>query len=183
MNARVNRKVRLMHDTSLENMRICRDRYLLPMQQGLGRNMDVVDIGALDVNGSYRPLFDDLPATYTGIDMAPGRGVDVVADDPYAYPLTDRCADAVISGQMLEHCEFFWQAFTEMLRMVRSSGFLVLIVPSRGVIHRYPVDCYRFLPDSMPALAKYAGCELVEHWLDESSDWGDLVGVFRKPKR
>ena len=58
-----------------------------------------------------------------------------------------------------------------------------MIAPSRGRIHRYPVDCYRFDPDSYAALAKYTNSVLIDCWLDATSPWGDLVGVFIKEYR
>ena len=56
---------------------------------------------------------------------------------------------------MLEHCEFFWRAFEEVIRVVKDDGFVFLIAPSAGPEHRYPVDCYRFYADAYHALAKY----------------------------
>jgi SAM-dependent methyltransferase len=95
-------------------------------------------------------------------------------------PLADAAIDVVLSGQMLEHCELFWLTFGEMIRVLRPDGYLFLIAPSAGPIHRYPVDCYRFYPDAYAALAKFAGCHLVTCWLDERGPWRDLVGVFRR---
>jgi len=70
--------------------------------------------------------------------------------------------------------------FSEMARVVNDSGFIFLIAPSAGPIHNYPVDCYRFYPDSYRALAKYANCYLIELWHDNRGPWNDLVGVFNK---
>ena len=106
--------------------------------------------------------------------------MDIVLTDPYHVPLPDASVDVVLSGQMLEHCEFFWLAFQEMVRLMKPEGFIFLIAPSAGPIHRYPVDCYRFYPDAYHALAKLAGCHLQAVWRDERGPWQDLVGVFRR---
>jgi hypothetical protein len=150
-------------------------------------SLSVVDIGAFDVNGSYRPLFDRPGWTYTGIDLEAGPGVDVVLESPYRYPLESGSVDLVVSGQAFEHVEYFWLTWLEMLRVIPDGGMIFLIAPSRGPEHRYPQDCWRFYPDGYRALARYGGCELVEvhtHWgphPDPDSDqWGDTVGVFRK---
>ncbi|MFN8526575.1 MAG: methyltransferase domain-containing protein [Chloroflexota bacterium] len=145
----------------------------------LTAELTVVDVGAADVNGSYRPLFVDPRVTYVGCDLSAGPGVDVVLQNPYKIPLPDQCADAVISGQMLEHCEYFWLTFAEMMRLLKPDGFLFLIAPSAGPVHQFPVDCYRFYPDSFRALARLADCQLVDLWLDDRGPWNDLVGVFR----
>ena len=106
------------------------------------------------------------------------RELGVYFVSPMAYIILT--AMLVLSGQMFEHSEFFWRAFEEMARVVRPEGFIFLIAPSAGPIHRYPVDCYRFYPDAYVALAKHAGCVLVQSWLDERGPWRDLVGVFRR---
>ena len=46
-----------------------RDRYLAAGEQ---HPLRILDIGSLDVNGSYRDLFAAPPWMYTGLDMAPG---------------------------------------------------------------------------------------------------------------
>ncbi|WP_296603985.1 methyltransferase domain-containing protein [Nocardioides sp.] len=138
----------------------------------------MADIGGADVNGGYRPLFEDPRYRYQTVDLEDAEGVDVVLDDPYVLPYDDHSVDIVLSGQMLEHCEFFWQAFVEMMRVLKRNGLLILIAPSAGPIHQYPVDCYRYYPDGYRALAKYAGCQLLHLDHDERGPWRDLVGVF-----
>ena len=170
-----------MHATSMENMQKCYDRYVRDGALMLpGRQAFVLDVGGSDVNGSYRGIFSAPTFDYRGCDLQAGPGISIVLQDPYRIPLADASVDIVLSGQMLEHCEFFWLSFAEMMRVVKPDGLLFLIVPSGGPIHRYPVDCYRFYPDSLSALAKYADCHLVEYWLDERGPWRDLVGVFSR---
>jgi SAM-dependent methyltransferase len=169
-----------MHASSLENMWKCYHGYVANGPFEARPEAIVLDVGSNDVNGSYREIFGHAPFRYIGADMEPGPGVDLVLADPYKIPLDDASVDIVVSGQALEHCEFFWRSFAEMVRVLRPDGLIFLIAPSAGAIHRYPVDCYRFYPDAYGALAKYAGCDLVECWLDERGPWRDLVGVFRR---
>lgn len=168
-----------MHQSSLENMQRCYDFYVAARQVATGEKLTVVEIGSEEFNGAYRHIFADERFSYIGCDRAPGPGVDVVLDDPYKLPLPDASADYVISGQMLEHCEFFWLSFAEMLRALKPDGYLFLIAPSGGPIHNYPVDCYRFYPDAFKALARYTGCQLLDLWHDDRGPWKDLVGIFR----
>lgn len=172
-----------MHASSLENLQRCLSRYIsadFPVSRGTAR---VLELGASDVNGSYRNLFNRDSFEYLGADIEKADGVDIVLDNPYEIPLDDRSVDIVISGQMLEHCEFFWLMFAEMIRVLKEDGYLFLIVPSSGPIHRYPVDCYRFYPDALKALAKYSNSFLVESWHDDRGPWNDLVGVFSRQQR
>jgi hypothetical protein len=168
-----------MHASSLENMYRCYRTYIAGGPMESRAETIVLDFGGADVNGSYREVFSHNCYRYLGADVAAGPGVDIVLVDPYRIPLADSSVDIVVCGQAFEHCEFFWRAFEEMVRVLRPDGFIFLIAPSAGPIHRYPVDCYRFYPDSYQALARYAGCVLVEWWRDERGPWQDLVGVFR----
>lgn len=191
-----------MHPSSLENMQKCYDRYVVPLGFTQRSNVAVLDLGGANVNGgrsndpnkiegSYRSIFADSCFDYQVADLAtclsgtaeylpPEYEVDIVLTDPYHIPLADNSVDIVLSGQMLEHCEFFWLVFQEMLRVLAPDGLLLLIAPSAGPIHRYPVDCYRFYPDAYVALAKYGNCQLHAMWHDERGPWRDLVGVFGK---
>lgn len=167
-----------MHQSSMDNMRRCIRKYLDPRPHS-GRKLKVVDIGSTNINGSYRELFDPARFDYIGVDLAAGPGVDLVIDDPHRLPLAAGSADVVISGQMLEHNAFFWLTFQEKVRLLADDGFIFMIAPSRGQIHRFPVDCYRFYPDAYAGLATLTNTVLVDCWLDDNH-WGDLVGVFRK---
>jgi SAM-dependent methyltransferase len=167
-----------MHPTSLENMQRCWDRYVHGTELEDQEKLTVLDVGGADVNGSYRDIIKGPNVEYLAADLQDGPGVAVRMDDPYKIPLEDGSVDLVVSGQMLEHCEFFWLSFSEMMRVLKPDGYLFLIAPSAGGIHRHPVDCYRFHPDAYVALAKYAGCKLVDLWHDQRGTWRDLVGVF-----
>ena len=113
--------------------------------------LKIIDIGAQDVNGSLREV---APAgcAYVGVDFMQARGVDVVIDDPYALPFPDGEADMVVCSSVIEHSAHFWLLFNEMVRLLKPSGLLFINAPSNGTFHRYPVDCWRFYPDSGRAL-------------------------------
>jgi SAM-dependent methyltransferase len=131
----------------MENMQRCLRWY------GPDRPVRVVDLGSAAVNGSYRELFGD-KTEYIGLDLESGPGVDMVLADPYRLPFADASIDLVVSGQMLEHCPNFWRVFTEISRVLKTEGLAFIIAPSAGPIHRYPVDCYRFYPDSYCKFAR-----------------------------
>lgn len=134
----------------------------------------VLDVGGADVNGSYRPLFED--CKFTSLDHA-NADINVTG---YEWPIADETYDAVISGQTLEHDGWFWLTMQNIARVLKPNGHAIVIVPQAGKVHRYPVDCYRFLPDSMEALARWAKLAVVEMSSDNESKWKDLGAVFRK---
>ncbi len=169
-----------MHVSSLDNMSMCIKRHILGDFTLANRTpLRVLDVGGADINGSYRQSFECLNCEYSATDMAEDSGPSITQNDPYTLPFSDQTFDVVISGQTIEHCEHFWLLFKEMVRVCKADGVLFLIAPSAGEIHRFPVDCYRFLPDSYQALAKYADVQLIDSWRDDHGPYRDMVGVFR----
>ncbi|MGA9997080.1 MAG: methyltransferase domain-containing protein [Pyrinomonadaceae bacterium] len=61
----------------------------------------VVEIGSRNVNGSVRPLFEQIAQNYYGIDLAPGPDVDEVADAVDWRP-AER-VDCIVCCEVLEH--------------------------------------------------------------------------------
>jgi SAM-dependent methyltransferase len=62
--------------------------------------ISVLALGDRDINGTCRPLFPN--ATYTGLDIAPGPGVDIVADVTTWDP-DGRRWDLVLATELFEH--------------------------------------------------------------------------------
>lgn len=170
-----------MHDTSILNFYKCYKKYITQYYNlpKLGRRLKVLDVGGANVNGSYRDFFHPDYFEYRSLDLE-GENVDILLSDPYVFPIENAEYDIVISGQAFEHIPFFWKTFEEMTRVLDDAGLLILIAPSAGPIHKFPVDCYRFYPDAYKALADYVGINLIEHWREDLGVWRDLVGVFSK---
>lgn len=155
-----------------------------------GRQLSVLDVGSMDVNGSYRTLFDDPAWSYTGVDMAPGAGVDKVLPGPYDWSNIQTASfDVVVSGQAFEHIEYPWVTILEVARILRPGGLVCIIVPSAGYEHRYPVDCWRYYPDGLRALARWADLDVIDaatdwepagDYSDDSALWADSVLVAAK---
>jgi len=167
-----------MHDSSLRNMRRFFDNYLT-------EGANILDVGSKKY-GDHSTYRDVLPPVrgvkYMGLDIEDGENVDITVSDIYHWSeIPDGTYDVVISGQTFEHASFFWMTFQEMVRVTKLRGKICVIAPSKGGIHRYPVDCWRFYPDGMKALASYANVELLESHIDPASEmWGDCVGIFER---
>jgi SAM-dependent methyltransferase len=171
-----------VHDASLLKAQAFRDAYLTAEAR-------VLDVGSMShlAQDSYRPIFAGFD--YVGLDIAEGPNVDVVPADPYSWTeIPSGSFDAVISGQTFEHNPFFWLTMAEMTRVLRPGGLAWVSAPSRGRVHRYPLDCWRFYPDAAAALTAYVGLELVESYVEPQRDravkgamWGDFVMVARRP--
>lgn len=168
-----------MHYSSLMIVRQLLKQHLLTDAALMSRPLRVLDVGGADVNGSYRTLFERIGANYRAADIALGSGVDVVIAPDGRIDLESNSCDVVVSGQTFEHAWNFWALFAEMVRVCRVDGLIIVIAPSDGSEHRYPVDCYRFLPDSFRALADSNDVDLVECFRSPFGPFFDLVGVFR----
>lgn len=171
-----------MHESSYGKMGAFVAHYLATHTE---ESLKIVDIGSRSVLGhqTYRELFDYSTWQFQGLDIEAGHNVDIVVEDPYCWRKIDSISfDVAISGQALEHVEFPWKTFAEIFRVLKPGGLFCLIVPSSGEEHRYPVDCWRFYPDSMRALARDAGFSVVEVFTDFGlGNWQDTFAVFQKP--
>jgi hypothetical protein len=95
-----------MHESSFGRMKELVDVHL---GSDTSETLRILDVGSFDVNGTYRPLFDEPHWEYVGLDVAPGPGVDVVVRRLYGWKeISSRSFDVVISGQAFEHIEFVW---------------------------------------------------------------------------
>jgi hypothetical protein len=148
----------------------------------------VLDVGGQDVNGTLRSAAPE-SWRFVSADMTSGKGVDVVLDDPYKLPFSDGEFDAVISTSCFEHDACFWLSFLEMLRVTNVGGYVYLNAPSGGLVHRYPIDAWRFYPDASVALVDWARRSGMEATLCESfvgdaaaDGWRDFVAIFRRGK-
>lgn len=171
-----------MHQASMKIMQQFVNNYL-----NIDDELVIYDVGAQSVSGKdrcYRRLFENVSWEYCGIDVIAGDNVDHVIDKEYEWDIENDSCDVLISGQCLEHVEYFWLTIKEMARVLRSGGIMCIIVPSQGREHRHPVDCWRFLPDGMKALAKYVGMEVLKCEYPPQSDrkWKDTLLIARKPK-
>lgn len=86
-----------------------------------------LDCGALDVNGSMREMFTN--SEYIGVDMRPGRNVDIVAT-VHELDFPDGSFDTILSAEMLEHDEFWQDSLRKMYALLRSGGLLALSMAS-----------------------------------------------------
>lgn len=88
----------------------------------------VLDIGALDINGTNRYLFEDY--SYTGVDIGPGRNVDVVCKG-HEYRSTE-CYDVVISTECFEHDLHYPATIQNCIALTKPGGLFIFTCASTG---------------------------------------------------
>lgn len=82
-----------------------------------------LEVGSRDINGSVRPLIHT--SQYVGLDIAPGPGVDVIADGA-RLPFPEQTFDLVLMLEVLEHTPAWFALVKEAQRVLRSPGRLVV---------------------------------------------------------
>ena len=135
----------------------------------------VLDVGAYDVNGSLRTVLRPLhPATYVGIDMRSGLGVDVICPaEKLVETFGKHSFDIVVSSSTLEHVHHWRSAITNMKMVCKPGGLILISVPSRWPFHAYPNDYWRYSKEDIRHI--FSDCQIIT--LDEEEGEMALVSV------
>lgn len=133
----------------------------------------VYEFGSYQVAGqegfsNLRPFFPE--KTYVGCDMRLGTGVDVVLD-LHRIELPNETAGLVLALDTLEHVEDPRLALSEIHRILKPNGIVIISSVMNFPIHDYPNDYWRFTPQAFASILKpfsaaitdYAGIETFPH--------------------
>ena len=93
------------------------------------RRTRVLEIGSLDINGSVRDLFDE--CEYLGLDVAPGKGVDLVCQGQ-DFDAPTGSFDVVLSCEAMEHNPHWAETFLNMVRLCRPGGLVIMTCATTG---------------------------------------------------
>jgi len=144
-------------------------------------HLKILDVGSFDVNGAYRPIFDAPNWEYKGLDISKGKNVDIVAKGHYDFGLAENTYDVVVSGNAMEHVEAIWLWMKQVALVLKPGGLLCVEAPTRIRIHRFPVDCWRIMPDGLRYLVgRHAGLDVLECEIDETSSVKDIFCIAKK---
>lgn len=153
-----------MHPTSYQSMQ----KFVADYGAANGK---VLDVGSMDINGTYKPLFKD----YTGLDLHPGKNVDLVG-----WKKVDKESfDFVISGQTLEHVKDDKGLVENMVKALKKGGKCCVIVPADGPKHNEP-DFRRYTKESLSELLEDAGLKIIETRQSGVPPWFDVTVVAEK---
>jgi hypothetical protein len=134
----------------------------------------VLEVGSYNVNGSVRGLVMAYnPASYLGIDICEGPGVDEVHD--VAQGLGGGY-DLVISTEMLEHAEHWQKSLASMVEATKET--LILTARGPGFPRHNPPDFWRFRPHDLTRAVEGLGLRVVLCGGDPQ-----VPGVFLKAVR
>lgn len=111
-------------------------RFVERMAKLIGPRHCVLEIGSRNVNGTVRPLFEC--TNYLGLDIAPGPGVDVVADAATWRPEEAEGSwylqlfDLVVCTEVLEHTKDAAAICRTAHACLIPGGYLVLTAAGMG---------------------------------------------------
>lgn len=110
----------------------------------------VLEVGAYNVNGTPRTVFEAVADSYIGTDMSAGPCVDQVVNNADLLTVFEPASfDTVICCECLEHDRHFWQTVESLRTLVKPAGHLIITTPTfKFPLHRFPKDYYRFGEDA-----------------------------------
>ncbi len=100
----------------------------------------ILDIGAGDLR--YKNLIEGLNCKYISAEFC-NEKVDIRCD-AHNLPFKNESFDAILCSQVLEHLKNPFLAISEIERVLKIKGKLILTVPMSIYIHEAPYDFYRF---------------------------------------
>jgi 2-polyprenyl-3-methyl-5-hydroxy-6-metoxy-1,4-benzoquinol methylase len=99
--------------------------------------------------------------------------VDLVGDIQNLEEMVAESFDTVVCTQVLEHIPRPWAAMSEMHRVLRPGGKVIISVPHLSALHELPHDYFRFTEFGLRSLATGAGLQIVH-----SGGVGGLVSML-----
>lgn len=92
------------------------------------KNVRVLDIGSLDINGNNRFIFEDYE--YIGLDIGVGPNVDIVCRG-HEYN-DEKLFDVIISTECFEHDEYWELTIKNAINLLKSNGLFLFTCATIG---------------------------------------------------
>lgn len=95
---------------------------------GHDEKIEAIEFGSRNINGTIQVLFPN--ATWTGIDIAEGEGVDIVADaSQYVHP---QLVDLVVCCEVFEHTPSWREIIASAHRNLKPGGMAIFTCAGRN---------------------------------------------------
>lgn len=120
---------------------------------------EVLEVGSrMTIKEAWWIVNRDLArGNWTGVDMQPGHGVDVVADlHELPQDWTGKFT-GVLCSEVLEHVAEPWVALPEIRRVVRPGGLAIFTTLFAFPEHGFPDDYWRYTTSGLTRLLRSAG--------------------------
>ena len=90
------------------------------INKNFNKDISILEIGSLDVNGSIRNLFD-FASEYIGIDLEKGPNVDLILNGTDIDKL-NKSFDIIISCECFEHAKDWKEIFDKMCQISKPNS-------------------------------------------------------------
>lgn len=125
----------------------------------------------LNLGCGYDIKQSDEEISWTNFDQFPGEGVDMVGNLNEPLPFPDNCFDLVLASHVLEHLVNYIGAVTEIHRVLKPGGTLVVMVPE------FPCRAAVADPDHKRFFVPESFLHLTDHTIGVASE-PRLYGLF-----
>lgn len=127
---------------------------LLPHIRG-----QVLDLGA--GSARYKEIISSRALKYRSCDAVKNKNIDDICDVlNLQYP--EESFDTVISTQVMEHVKNPYRIATEIYKVLKPGGHVIITAPFLIPFHADPDDYFRFTPSGLSEIFKGSGFEIVE---------------------
>jgi len=132
---------------------------------------NLIDLGCGEK--PYKDFFDGIDK-YIGIDFssyssnkdfkgcAPDLFFNEIYTENFELPFANDSYDNAVAFQVIEHHKDPQKMLSEMIRVVKNGGYILLTVPFLGGVHEEPNDYQRFTEYGMAELLEKNGCAILE---------------------
>jgi SAM-dependent methyltransferase len=131
----------------------------------------LLDVGCGSMR--YRKYFD--VSHYIGLDLRGRRSSADLYHDGKVFPFSDGEFDCVLTNQVLEHVLNPDDFLSEIHRVLRKDGILLLSTPFLRDEHEQPFDYARYSSFGLHYFLKRHGFEVLEH----QKTMGDIRSIFQ----
>jgi len=133
----------------------------------------ILDVGC----GScpYKEFFIDVEE-YIGVDTNPTPDQEyIVKGDAMSLPFEDNYFDTVVTFELLEHVPDPFKVFSEIHRVIKKGGILILTACQMWNLHEEPNDYYRFTKYGLKYLCEKNDFKLILH--ESSGSFYGRIGI------
>lgn len=116
-----------------------------------------LDIGSGE-GGRYKGLFPC--SEYLTMDVKAGEGIDIVGRAE-SVPVQDNSIDSIVCTQVLEHLSKPFESVSEMHRILKKGGYLLLTAPQMNELHEEPNDFFRYTKFGLISMFEETGFEII----------------------
>jgi len=129
------------------------------IQHFISKNNSILDYGC--GNSPYREMFNDKNSKYVTADIVENILAEVHLDSKGQVPLDNNSFDTIISTQVLEHVDNPNLYLSEVKRLLKKDGTLILSTHGYWLYHTTPNDYWRWTSAGLKKILSENGFDII----------------------